>query len=79
MSIINGIKSYINDDDTKITIIKNKINIVNYNDIGHFDSEKIVVKFIDSNVIIKGSNLAISKLLKDEILITGEFKLVEFR
>lgn len=79
MGIINGIKSYINEDDTKITIINNKINIVNYNDIGHFDSEKIVVKLIDSEVIIKGSELAISKLLKDEILITGKFKTLEFR
>lgn len=79
MGIINGIKSYINEDDTKITIVKNKINIVNYKDIGHFDSEKIVVKLDSSEVVVKGNNLAISKLLADEILITGDFKLVEFR
>ncbi len=79
MSIISGIKSYINEDDTKLTIVKNKIDIVNYNDIGHFDSEKIIVKLTNSEVIIKGSELAISKLLKDEILITGKFKTLEFR
>ncbi len=79
MGIINGIKSYINEDDTKIMIVNNKINIVNYNDIDHFDSEKIVIKLIDSKVIIKGSELAIAKLLKDEILITGKFSNLEFR
>lgn len=79
MSIINGIRSYITDSEFKITIVNNKINIVNYSDIGHFDSNRIVVKSETSEVIIKGVDLAISKLLNDEILITGRFSNIEFR
>ncbi|MDO4962551.1 MAG: YabP/YqfC family sporulation protein [bacterium] len=79
MNIINGIKSYIKEDDVKITIIKNKINIINYTDIGHFDNNKIVVKLYDSNFTIKGQDLVVSKLLNDEILITGIFDSIEFR
>lgn len=79
MNIIDGIRSYIMENDTKITIINNKINIINYIDIGHFDNNKIVVKLKNKNIIIKGENLVVSKLLDSEILITGEFYNIEFR
>ena len=45
MNIINDIKSYILEDDLKITIINNNIDIVNYTDIGHFDSNKVIIKY----------------------------------
>lgn len=79
MNIINGIRSYIKETDYKITILSNKINIVNYKDIGHFDSNKIVIKLEEREVIIKGSELVVSKLMNDEILITGDFTNIEFR
>ena len=79
MDIMSGIRSYIYENDTKITILNNKINIANYIDIGHFDSKKIVVKLNNKNIIINGNNLVVSKLLDSEILITGEFSSIEFR
>ena len=79
MNIINGIRSYISESDLKITIFNNKIDIVNYNDIGHFDSNKITVKVLKGEIIIKGSDLVISKLLDEEILITGNLSCIEFR
>lgn len=79
MNIINGIRSYILENETKITIVSNKINITNYIDIGHFDSEKIIVKLDKKNIIVKGNNLVVSKLMNDEILITGNFNNIEFR
>lgn len=79
MNIFDGIRSYINDSDLKITIINNKINIINYDDIGHFNSDKVVVKSKNNSIIIKGNNLVVSKLMNNEILITGDFKGIEFR
>ena len=79
MNIANGIRSYIKEDDLRITILNNKINIINYKDIGHFDSDKIVVKVLDGEVVICGKNLVVSKLMSDEILITGSFNTIEFR
>ena len=79
MNIIDGIRSYVMETDEKIIIINNKINITNYIDIGHFDSNKIIIKFKNKNVIIKGNDLVVSKLLDSEILITGEFNNIEFR
>ena len=79
MNIINGIRSYILEDEFKITIINNKINIVNYNDIGHFDSNKIVIKKDLGEIVVKGNDLVVSKLMNSEILITGDFNNIEFR
>lgn len=79
MNIIKSIRSYISEDDISMTILNNKINITNYIDIGHFDSNKVIVKTNYGNIIIKGNNLVVSKLLNDEILITGEFNNIEFR
>ena len=76
---MDGIKSYILEDDLKITIVNNKIDIVNYTDIGHFDSNKIVIKTDSKDIIVKGNDLVVSKLMDSEILITGDFKILEFR
>ncbi len=79
MNIINGIRSYVLDNELKITILKNKIDILNYTDIGHFDDEKIIIKTNYKDIIIKGNDLVVSKLMKDEILITGDFTNIELR
>lgn len=79
MNIVTGIRSYVLESDTKIIVINNKLNITNYIDIPHFDSNKIIVKLKNKNIIIKGSELVVSKLLNSEILITGVFNTIEFR
>ena len=79
MNIIDGIRNYIEDNDSKISIVNNKINITNYIDIGHFDTNKIVIKLNNKNIHIKGNDLVISKLLDREILITGIVEIIEFR
>lgn len=79
MNIINGIRSYVLDNELKITILKNKVDILNYTDIGHFDDEKIIIKTNYKDIIIKGNDLVVSKLMKDEILITGDFTNIELR
>ena len=79
MSIIKNIRTYIREDELKITILNNKINILNYLDIGHFDSNKILIKCKDKDIVISGENLVVSKLINDELLITGSFNNIEFR
>jgi YabP family. len=77
MDIRSAFKNYTFDDEFKINIIKNKINIIKYTTVGHFDSEKVIINHSDGKVIIKGKNLVVSKLLNDEILITGKINIVE--
>lgn len=79
MKIVNNIRSFLLEDDFEIRIYKNRINIVNYDSIGHFDSNKINIYYSNGLITIKGDNLVVSKLLKDEVLITGIIKNIEMR
>ena len=73
------LRSYFLENEFKVTYIQNKGNIVNYESIGHFDSNKIIVRKNNGSIIINGNNLVVSKLLNDEILIDGKISSIEFR
>lgn len=79
----NGLYSYILDTDFKVIMLVNKINIVNFYELGHFDNNKVLVRYkIENNIktlIIKGKNLVVSKLKLREVLIEGVIDNIEFR
>ena len=79
MKIISKVRNYLLEEEFQINVYKNKVNIVNYISIGHFDSNKVVVNYIDGEILIVGSNLVVSKLMNDEVLITGVIKNIELR
>lgn len=79
MRIINGLRNCVLENDFEIRVFKNKVNVVNYNEIGHFDSDKVIINYSDGSVVIKGDNLVVSKLMSDEILICGNIKGLELR
>ena len=79
----NGLRSYILDTEFKVTILNGRINIVNFSELGHFDNNKVIVRFLKNsnthNLIIKGRNLVVSKLKSNEVLIEGVIDNLEFR
>ena len=79
MRIINNIRSYILEDEFKLTFLHNLINIVNYESIGHFDNNKVLINYANGKVIIKGNNLVVSKLMNNEVLIKGRITNIEYR
>ena len=79
MKIINNFRSFLLEDNFEIHIYKNKIDILNYTSMGHFDSNKIIVYSDSGYIIIKGKDLVVTKLLKDEVLITGLIDGIELR
>ena len=79
MKIINNFRSFLLEDNFEIHIYKNKINIINYTSIGHFDSNKIIIYSDSGFVTIKGEDLVVAKLLTDEVLITGVISSIELR
>lgn len=74
MSIKRKLENYLYDNEYKIIIKNNTINICNYTEIIDFDVNKIVIKNKDKKISIEGKDLIISKMLKDEVLITGIIK-----
>lgn len=79
----NGLRSYIFDTEFKVIILDGRINIVNFSEMGHFDNNKVIVRFLKNNnihnLIIKGRNLVVSKLKSNEVLIEGVIDNLEFR
>lgn len=70
--------NYLNNKDLEINIINNKLYVINYTNVDSFSREKIKLKYEKGIIIVNGDKLVISKLLKDEILISGEIKSIEF-
>ena len=77
--MLKNLSNYILEDDFKIVYLPNKLDVVNYECIDHFDIDKIIVRYSGGIVVIKGENLIISKLLNDEILVLGIIKNIEFK
>ena len=73
------LKDYILETEFKLILLNDKVDIVNYTDIDHFDDKKIMVRYSKGLVVIKGEDLIISKLLTDEILICGKLKALEMQ
>lgn len=79
MGIVHRFRSYLLEEEFEIKMYKGAVNIVNFTDIGHFDSYKVIVKCDSLTVYIEGQDLVVSKLLQDEILVTGKIQKIEFR
>lgn len=79
VQIIKNLRNYLLEDEFQIRILNGKVNVVNYDSIGHFDSNKVILKYDKGSVAITGDHLVVSKLLTDEILVTGNIKNIELR
>ena len=79
MKLINKLDRYLNDNDYKIIIKENYVNIINYDEIIDFNLNNISVKYNNKVIIIEGNNLTISKLVKDEVLILGEITSIRIK
>lgn len=71
MKIIDKLDRYLNDNDYKLILNNNKLNIVNYDEIIDFSLSNIKIKLKDKIISIDGKNLVINKMVDNEILITG--------
>ena len=77
--MLSKILDYIKDDELKISLFKDKINIVNYKEILVFDDNKIIIDCSSLILTISGNNLIINKLYNYELLITGNINKIEYR
>ena len=68
---------YLVDKTYTITIKNNTIHIVNYIEIEDFTNTKVIIKYEKGKTTIIGENLVLTKMLKDELLITGKIKTIE--
>lgn len=74
-----SIRSFFLDEKFQLIYLPNQIDIINYQEIDSFEEEKIRIRYSDGILILSGKNLSISKLLEDEVLISGDIEKIEFR
>lgn len=79
MKLFDDLRNYVLEEQFKMIYLDNKVNIVNYKSIEHFDSNKVMIKTDKCIVTIKGQHLIVSRLLNDEILVEGSIDNIEFR
>ena len=73
------LRNYIEDNNFRFSYIDNQLDIINYLRINYMEDSKISLNYKEGNIVIKGNNLRIKKLLDDEILIVGDIENIEFK
>lgn len=79
MEFKNRIRNYLFEEEFYLNVFPDKVDVLNYKTIGHFDSEKVLLIGEEKMVVIKGKHLVVSKLMKEEVLIIGTIESIEFR
>ena len=76
MKLFNNIRNLINENEFKIIIDNNYIDIINFSKIINITDNLVKIK---QNKIINiyGKNLRVSKMLDDELLIMGNINKIE--
>lgn len=77
--ILDRFKDYVDNDKLEIHIYESCVYLINYTLVSNFSNSKIELKKNDKKISILGNNLIISKLKKEEILITGDIYEVVLR
>lgn len=79
MKILDKINNYINENEYKIIITDDYIDIINYVEILDFNSTRICVRHNKGVTTIFGTDLVVSKMVFDEVLIMGKFNSVSLK
>lgn len=78
MRLVRILDNYINDKKFSMIYTNSGIDIVNYSEILDFSSSKISIRYNGNKYYIEGNNLVISKMMEEEILITGIINRITF-
>ena len=79
MKLLNYLDKYLIDNQYKITISNNYLNIINYQEIIDFSNKEISIRHNEGITIIKGNNLVVSKMQDEELLIKGDIKSILYK
>ena len=79
MNLMNRLNNYLYDREYKIIIKENSVDIINYDEIIDFTLNKISLKYKNKIISIEGTNLVITKMMDNEVLITGFINIVSIK
>jgi sporulation protein YqfC len=71
MRLISKLDRYLENKNYEIILKDSSVNIINFSEIIDFSMNKISVRCDNKIINVEGKNLIISKMLDDELLVTG--------
>lgn len=79
MKLFKMLENYIDDKKFSMIYRNNRLNIINYSEIIDFSCKLISIRCDDKVYYIEGTDLVISKMMENEMLITGNIDLITFK
>ena len=76
--MLDTLKTYLKNEEYRISLLKSKIHIMNYQSIIDITETEAFIKINNKIVKIYGNSFKLLKLDKKELLISGMVKRVEF-
>lgn len=76
MELISKLRKYVLEEDFKMQLGLHYVDIINYTKIVKIEHTEIVLAVKNTIIRILGTNLAIQKLLEEEVFITGKIEKV---
>ena len=76
MELYQKLRKYVLEEDFKMHLGTHYVDIINYTKIIKIEHAEIVIDIENTIIRILGTNLAIQKLLQDEVFITGNIEKV---
>lgn len=76
--LVSMVDNYINEKSFSMIYKNKKLDIVNYTKILDFSDIKITIGYKNNKYIIEGTNLVITRMVDEELLITGNINNISF-
>ncbi len=77
MRVFDYLDRYLIDKTYKLTITLGSAHIINYEEIEDFSSTRIAVRHAKGVTILLGSDLVVSRMQENELLITGKIQSIQ--
>ena len=77
MRLFQYLDRYLVDNEYKITIYSDRVHIMNYLEVEDFSDTRVVVRHEGGVSILLGTNLVVSKMQDEELLITGKLHSIQ--
>ena len=69
--MLNNLSTFLSNTEYRISILPNKVHVLNYSSIIDINSESVIIKVNNKISKIKGKNIKLIKLDKKELLVSG--------
>lgn len=79
LNIRNNITNYLFDKEYLICMYNDYLYIQNYSYLTSFRDTEIIISIKDNIIFIKGDFMTIEKITKEELLLKGVFKSIEYK